>query len=581
MDDLLWVLLRGFVIGFSIAAPVGPIGMLCIRRSLSQGRWIGFLSGLGAATADSLYGSLAAFGITSLTAVLVDQQIWFKVVGGCFLLFLGARFFLSKPDEKATKLNQQGWLSAYASTFLLTLTNPLTILSFAAIITTLGTSTPNAGVTPSLVLVLGVFSGSAAWWWLLSALVSLVGGKLEPQKLGWINRLSGVVIAAFGVAALWGVWNSQERVISSTLITDQPVGSQASFPTVDASGFLKALPGLSLIFPDDNGPHPDFQTEWWYYTGNLAAADGRRFGYQLTFFRRALLPSEKRQSRESAWAAEQMYLAHFALTNVSADRHDAFERLERGAAGIAGAQADPFEVWLDEWHVLQVGSGRYTLHAAALLEGGDELQIDLDLVDIKGPVLQGDQGYSQKGPEPGNASYYYSLTRLESTGSITIQDRQVNVSGYSWMDHEFSTSALSSDQVGWDWFSIQMQDGSELMVFQLRQKDGTVDPYSSGTLINSDGSTTALQRDDFKIEVLDTWKSQSSGGIYPSHWRISVPSVDLIMELTPLIADQEMNLTYTYWEGAVRLRGSRGGLTLEGYGYVELTGYASSMAGEF
>ena len=333
-------------------------------------------------------------------------------------------------------------------------------------------------------------------------------------------------------------------------------------------------------FPKDMGPHPDFQTEWWYYTGNLKAENGQEYGFQLTFFRRALLGSEGQSilaQRSSAWATDQVYLAHFALTDVAGGQFHAFERFERGAAGLAGAEGLPmYRVWLHDWSVEQTGPETYQLKAEQ-----DGVALRLDLQDVKGLILQGDRGYSQKGPQPGNASYYVSQTRLRAGGEITVAGKTLAVSGTSWMDHEYSTSALSEGQVGWDWFSIQLDDGSEWMLYTIRRADGSIDPFSKGTLIAPDGTTRSLAAGDFTIEALDTWKSPHSGGVYPSRWRIQVPSEGLTLQIEPLIADQELNLSFVYWEGAVRISGECNGAAVSGKGYVELTGYAGSMAGEF
>jgi predicted secreted hydrolase len=358
---------------------------------------------------------------------------------------------------------------------------------------------------------------------------------------------------------------------------DEPeVQAQLVATADDAAGFARAEGLRPLGFPTDHGPHPDYQTEWWYYTGNLETGGGRHFGYQLTFFRRALVPPEQRQDRPSNWAADQVYMAHFALTDVAGGRYQAFERFARGAAGLAGAQGTPYQIWLEDWGAEEVEPNVVRLRAAQ----GD-LAIDLLLTDRKGPILQGDGGYSQKGPEPGNASYYYSQTRLDSSGTVRMADTTYQVSGLSWMDHEFSTSALAPDQVGWDWFALQMNDGSELMIFQIRKVNGSVDPFSSGTLVAPDGSTRRLRRDDFEIRVGDTWRSPRSGATYPARWTVEVPPADLTLDLEPYLADQELNVSYAYWEGAVQISGEQAGSAINGSGYVEMTGYASSMQGQF
>jgi len=363
------------------------------------------------------------------------------------------------------------------------------------------------------------------------------------------------------------------------LLTRRPESSlraQLVAPAAQAAGFARADGPRPLSFPADHGPHLDYQTEWWYYTGNLDTADGQHWGYQLTFFRRALAPPAQRRVRASNWAADQVYMAHFALMDVAGKRHPVFERLSRGAAGLAGAQAAPFNIWLEDWRVQQIEPDVYHLSAAQ-----DDMALDLTLKDRKGPILQGDQGYSRKGPDPGNASYYYSLTRLESSGTVRVGSTLHQVSGLSWMDHEFSTSALAADQVGWDWFALQLDDGSELMAFQIRKADGSIDPFSSGTLIAPDGSTRRLGRDDLVISANATWRSPRSGAAYPAAWTVKVPSAGLTLDIKPYLSDQELNVSFTYWEGAVRVSGEHGGRAVAGNGYIELTGYAGSMAGQF
>jgi predicted secreted hydrolase len=351
----------------------------------------------------------------------------------------------------------------------------------------------------------------------------------------------------------------------------------------DKEGYAIADGSKNLSFPEDQGPHPDYQTEWWYYTGNMNTSDGRHFGYQLTFFRRALIPESQLPTRDSNWATNQVYMAHFALTDVQGDQFHNFERFSRGAVGLSGAQALPFRVWLYDWQVEQLDAGKYSLQASS-----KDISISLILTDLKGPVLQGNKGYSQKGPEPGNASYYISQTRLETTGRVDIGQQEFSVTGASWMDHEFSSSALSSDQVGWDWFSIQLDyeyqgitKPVEIMVYQIRKADGSIDAYSSGTLINPDNSTISFMNSDFQVQPQNSWRSPRSGGVYPSGWVIKIPDEELSLDIQPYLKDQELNLSFDYWEGAVKIDGTWGGQQISGNGYVELTGYSGSMAGKF
>jgi predicted secreted hydrolase len=353
-------------------------------------------------------------------------------------------------------------------------------------------------------------------------------------------------------------------------------------PEGDIGGFTRASPGWVWQFPRDHGPHNDFQTEWWYYTGNLQTADGRRFGFQLTFFRRALLPPVQLAERASDWGGGQVYMAHFAISDIGGGQFFASERLSRGAAGLAGAQGQPYQVWLEDWQVQEApgqGACKATLPPPCMVylkAANGPVALALRLLDAKGPVLQGDQGFSRKGAGDGQASYYYSLTRLQANGTVTVNGQEFSVTGSAWMDHEFSTSALQKDQVGWDWFSIQLEDGREMMVFQIRRADGTIDPFSSGAVIEADGRITPLQRQDFSLEVTDTWQSRASGAEYPSGWRLRVAKAGLDLTLSPLMKNQELNVSYAYWEGAVLVGGS-----VAGVGYVELTGYSGSMGGEF
>jgi predicted secreted hydrolase len=385
-----------------------------------------------------------------------------------------------------------------------------------------------------------------------------------------MTRLYLVIAAVLAILALFvinaALFGSAEPQVRARLVAQvQP-----------SSGFTRAMGPRSFEFPADHGPHPDYQTEWWYYTGNLEVADGRHFGYQLTFFRSALLPASERQQRLSQWATDQVYMAHLALTDVDAGQHHAFERFSRGAAGLAGAQSSPYQVWLENWEVEGLGPSEYHLSASA-----NGIEIDLQLLDKKGSVLQGEAGFSQKGSEPGNASYYYSLTRMATGGTIRVDDRAYAVEGLSWMDHEYSTSALGADLVGWDWFSVQLDDGSELMVYQLRRADGSADPFSNGSFIDANGQKSQLGPVGFNLAVASFWTSPHSGATYPSGWTLEVPSADLTLELMPYLADQELDLNFVYWEGAVRVSGQRAGRAVGGNGYVELTGYAETMQGRF
>lgn len=389
------------------------------------------------------------------------------------------------------------------------------------------------------------------------------------SRAGWLWLMAGIAMVV-GVALC-----ARGSVLPST--PQGVIPGIGEIPAVDTQYFSRADGPVDFRFPLDHGPHNDFQTEWWYYTGNLAAADGRRFGYQLTFFRRALLPGQERIDRDSSWAAEQVYLAHFALSDIDSGIFFYDERLARGAAGLAGAEGEPeFQVWLEDWRVSQTGIGQYSLFAR-----GNSFQIDLQLLEQKPLVFHGESGYSQKGADPGNASYYISMTRLAATGEVKTESGLFAVEGLSWMDHEYSTSALDDRQVGWDWFSLQLDDDSEIMVYTLRREDGSIDPFSSGTLIRPDGSTRTVKVDEFVIEANGSWQSPHSGAIYPAGWLLEIPSEGITLRIEPLLADQELRVSFIYWEGAVQASGTAGGRNITGFGYVELTGYAQSMQRRF
>ena len=346
----------------------------------------------------------------------------------------------------------------------------------------------------------------------------------------------------------------------------------------ELAGFARADRPREFRFPDDHGPHPAYRTEWWYYTGNLKSAAGRHFGFQLTFFRTALNAPPDQAGRVSAWGTQDVYMAHFALSDVATQRFHAFQRLSRAALGLAGASAVPFHVWLEDWSV----TGEMTVERPVSMQlsaAEQDVALDLRLVSDKPVVLHGQNGLSQKGAATGQASYYYSLTRLRSAGVIRLGDEEFQVQGLSWMDREWSTSVLDDALQGWDWFALQLTNGQELMVYQVRQQAGGIQPLSSGTLVAADGTPRALTAADFQIEVLQTWQSPTDGAVYPAKWRMRIPGEAIDLTITPYMADQEMHTLIRYWEGAVRARGTLQGRPLEGDGYVELTGYAEKKAG--
>jgi predicted secreted hydrolase len=393
----------------------------------------------------------------------------------------------------------------------------------------------------------------------------------------WHVSRRTLVVAALAVlaAAFLGVTHLGRREGSRSGPSASPVALLSASP--DDDGFTSVNGPVPVSFPADEGPHPGFRTEWWYYTGHLRSAEGRRYGFQLTFFRNALSSPAQSGTRRSAWATDQAYLGHLALSDVQRDRFWSFERLSREALGLAGARAEPFRVWVESWSadgIAGAGDGAVRLSAAEA-----DVALDLELRPVKPVVLHGDAGHSVKGPQPGNASMYYSFGRLEARGSVTAGSRRDEVTGTAWMDHEWSTSALDAEtQSGWDWFSLQLDDGTELMLFEIRERDGGTAPESSGSFVDEAGEVTRIDRDEFVVEVLDHWRSPRTGALYPSRWRVRVPALALDLTVTPAIADQELSTFVRYWEGAVDVDGRRADRPLTGRGYVELTGYADAGA---
>lgn len=354
-------------------------------------------------------------------------------------------------------------------------------------------------------------------------------------------------------------------------VSDEPMELAAAMGG-DTLGYARADGVRPFDFPTDYGAHPDYKTEWWYFTGNLFAEDGRRFGYELTLFRSALAPPDSLDDVQDRWTTRQLYMGHFSLADPETGTFHAFERFSRGAAGLAGAESPPFRIWLNDWDMASVNGGA-DLFPLRLKAEEDGVAIDLTLNASKPMVLQGDQGWDPKGAGSGNASFYYSFTRMETEGTVTVPDGAHAVTGQSWKDHEWSTSALGPDEIGWDWFALQFDDGREIMYYQLRREDGSISPFTGGTLVEVDGSKRHLTKDDVQLKVLDRWTSDVSGAEYPVEWTLTLPAEDLELQVKAVMPNQELNVSVRYWEGAVDIEGSSSGIPIAGVGYVELTGY--------
>ncbi len=347
----------------------------------------------------------------------------------------------------------------------------------------------------------------------------------------------------------------------------------------DGQDWKQAVGPWKWVFPRDHGAHPEFRTEWWYFTGNLTDSSQKRFGYQLTFFRQGVVFEAKEPNHP--WAIRDVYLAHFTLTDVSADRFLYAERVSRKGPGLAGADEKGMHVRLLNWTTKMEGE---KVRLEARHQG---MELSLDLVPRKPLVFHGKNGLSRKGPAAGQASYYYSYTDLETRGLIKtgLSQSPIRVNGVSWLDHEFGSNQLTPEQVGWDWFSLHLSDGQDLMIYFLRRKDGTVEPSSSGTLVARSGGSVHLKHSEIKVDILDFWKSPKSGGKYPSRWKVKIPMAKMELEINPLVPSQELitegSTGVTYWEGAVAGKGTSAGKPVTCEGYVELTGYAGSLGGLF
>lgn len=348
----------------------------------------------------------------------------------------------------------------------------------------------------------------------------------------------------------------------------------------DAAGWLRAEPGWKFEWPRDHAAHPDFKTEWWYFTGNLRAADGRRFGFQVTFFRQGVRAPGARTAAKSRFVVDDLKFGHFTITDVGAKQFHFSQQLRRGAFGEAGfgdLKSDPpitKLAWLGDWSLTLDADGAMLLHAS---DGARSL--DLRLVSTKPWALHGDGGLSRKADVPGHASQYFSGTRMRSSGTLK-NGAMLTVEGESWFDHEWATNQLAPGQSGWDWFSVQLDDGTELMIYRLRRKDGSVDGASAGSFIAKDGSVRHLRLDELKLTPVRFWQSTKTRGKYPIAWRIEVPSLSLALDVTTPVEAQELALDpVAYWEGMIDVRGTRDGRAVNGHGYLELTGYAGAVVG--
>ena len=356
-----------------------------------------------------------------------------------------------------------------------------------------------------------------------------------------------------------------------------------------AEGYALPQPGREFVFPRDHGSHPDFAIEWWYVTGHLFATNGAQYGFQATFFRRALLPpGATNRSASADFGNDQLYLAHMALVDKNSGVFRYQERLNR-AGWDAAAATNTLDVRNGNWtyRLLPVAPGAPTREVFALQATiGADIAFTLDFTPQKPMVVFGTNGVSRKAADPQAASHYLTYSRLAATGTLTLDATNLAVTGEAWMDHEFSSSQVGADQVGWDWLSLQLFDGREIMAYRMRRKDGTTDPFSTVAWVDRQSVVRQVGPDQFKWTVLDHWHSRQTGTVYPAKMQLAALNPETgqweTFVVEPSVADQELAGKIGgvgYWEGACRVRDA-GGREI-GRAYMELTGYGQSLQGKF
>jgi predicted secreted hydrolase len=410
----------------------------------------------------------------------------------------------------------------------------------------------------------------------------IMGSRGKRRATNWMRKAAlgstGIACALLVIGAYLrtptGLASPSESGTGNTAALDertQPPAIGSAGTERSAQEWALAGPGYQYAFPRDHASHEPYKIEWWYYTGNLESSDGRPFGFQLTFFRTGV---EFKPENPSRWAVRDLYMAQFAISDLSKGAFHSYDRLNRAGVGWAGADTASYHVWNEDWDARLEG----TDHVLKARDG--DLAVDLRLRPQKPVVIHGENGISQKGPGVGNASHYYSISRLLAEGVITAGGQRFAVRGLSWMDHEFGTSMLEPGEVGWDWFSIQLDDGRDVMIFQIRHADGSIDPHSSGTIIDASGRATHIPFGQFSLTPGQRWHSAASGASYPIDWVLEVPAYDLHLLIDARAPDQELRTAdsagITYWEGSVAVSPGAGGANARGLGYLEMTGYADS-----
>jgi predicted secreted hydrolase len=351
-------------------------------------------------------------------------------------------------------------------------------------------------------------------------------------------------------------------------LTAMPALAEALNP----EGWRLAAPGYEFRFPQDHGPHPDYQTEWWYLTGNLQTEDGREFGYELTFFRYGYRSPSQRTPVKSRFVMDDVKFAHFTITDVRSRRFQVAERTSRGAYGDAGFLSGSRLAWIGDWELDLADQ------FVAKAQNAD-CAIDFQLFPEKQPVLQGENGFSRKASSGDHASEYYSITRMHTQGSLVIAGQKFQVSGISWFDREWSTNQLAPDQVGWNWFGIQLDDGSDLMIYQIRLRGDAIDQCSSGKWIDRDGHSVDVANGEFTLQPTRYWTTPDKRATYPIGWHLKIEKLGLDVDVSTPVEEQELNVGVRYWEGCVRVRGTEQQHPVSGKGYLELTGFVGGTPG--
>ncbi|CZF78718.1 Hydroxyneurosporene synthase (CrtC) [Grimontia celer] len=368
---------------------------------------------------------------------------------------------------------------------------------------------------------------------------------MKPQPfmltvIGWSFAVLLCLLALFG----------------SVLLKDDPPNRSAvaALVAANADEFAKVVPGTDIQFPIDYGSHDDFRQEWWYVTGNLQDESGNQYGIQWTLFRSALSPA-----MGEGWENNQIFMAHAVVT--SKEGVYSAERFSRGGIGQAGVADKPFNVWLDNWQWRGKGDKPFP---AKLQAADKDFSFKLAMSQTLPEILQGDNGYSQKHAEKGVASYYFSVPAVAMEGVLELGGKSVKVSGKGWVDREWSTEALSEDQLGWDWFSIHLDDGRSLMVVQVR---GEQAPYRFGSITSSTGLSTTLNNSDIDLVPI-AFAKMPTGRHLPIKWQVKVPSHDILLTTKPVHEQNWLPFTFPYWEGPILINGSASGI-----GFMEATGY--------